>query len=86
MAKLLLAALSVALIGTGALATEPAAKAGSDKVTCRTETAVGSRLAKTRACHTPAEWAELRRQTRENVQNIQDRRPARISDDPIGGM
>ena len=86
MRKVLLAVVSSALIGTVALATEPAPKGRPDKIICRTESAVGSRLAKTRACHTPAEWAELRRQTRENVQNIQDRRTARISDDPAGGM
>ena len=54
-------------------------KSNANKVICRTIQESGSRLNKTRACHTQAEWAELRRQTRENVQRIQDARPAHLS-------
>ncbi len=83
MGKILLAVLSTALIGTVAFATEPP-KSRSDKIICRTEPANGSRLAKTRACHTAAEWAELRRQQKDNIDSILSRRAARISDDPPG--
>jgi hypothetical protein len=82
MSKIMLAVLGTALLGTAAIATEPAPNAHADKLICRTEGAIGSRLTKTRACHTAAEWAELRRQQRDNVNDILNRRPARISDDP----
>jgi hypothetical protein len=87
MVKILAAAIGISLLAGSAAAVEPSNTGDKNqKLVCRTESAVGSRLAKTRTCRTLAEWAELRRQTRENVQNIQDRRPARISDDPAGGM
>ena len=53
--------------------------ANPNKVVCKTEGPTGSRLGKTRACHTVAEWAELRRQARQNVEKIQDSRPANLS-------
>jgi hypothetical protein len=84
--KILVAAIGLSLLAGSAAASEPSnATDKSNKIVCRTESAVGSRLAKTRVCRTLAEWAELRRQTRDTVQGIQDRRPARISDD-AGGM
>ncbi len=73
---------AVALAAAAAAASPPSATgAGKDanKMICRTVTELGSRLNKTRACHTKAEWEDLRRQTRQNVQNIQDRRPAHLS-------
>ena len=82
MGKILVAVLGTALIGTGALATESAPKAEKDKKVCRTESSVGSRLAKTRTCKTLAEWDEMRRQQSQNVADIQQRRGARLSDDP----
>jgi len=78
--------IGMSLLAGTATAAGPSEKSNKDKVVCRTEGSVGSRLAKTRTCRTLAEWAELRRQTRETVQNIQDRRPARISDDAGPGM
>ena len=84
MKKITFAVLGAALVAASALATEPATKARSGKIICRTEPANGSRLAKTRACHTSAEWAELRRQQKDNIDNILNRRAARISDDPPG--
>lgn len=53
--------------GTGA------AKSEADRQICRTFREVGTRLGGYRACHTAAEWAELRRQMRENVDRIQTR-------------
>ena len=87
MSRILLAVLGTALVGSGALATGPASTE-KDKLVCRTESAVGSRLAKTRTCKTAAEWAELRRQQSQNVSEIQQRRGARLSDDPpsMGGF
>ena len=84
MRKMLLAVLTTALTATVALAAEPATKARSGKIICRTEHANGSRLAKSRACHTAAEWAELRRQQKETIDGILNGRAARISDDPAG--
>jgi hypothetical protein len=66
---------------TAIAAPPPASSNGKDanKMICRTIQEIGSRLNKTRACHTRAEWAELKRQTRETVQRIQDSRPANLS-------
>jgi len=71
-----LAAASALIIGTALLnAPEaPAATAKKDKMICRTELENGSRLKKSRACHTAAEWAELRRQSQANVDRIQNAR------------
>jgi hypothetical protein len=80
--KILLGLSAVGLASVTAVASPPSATgAGKDanKMICRTVQELGSRLNKTRACHTKAEWEELRRQTRQNVQNIQDRRPAHLS-------
>lgn len=78
--KTILGLSAVALAAVTAGAAPPAkGKDDSNKVICRTVQDIGSRLNKSRACHTKAEWAELRRQTRENVQRIQDARPAHLS-------
>jgi hypothetical protein len=68
---------TLALVGTSALASESSntsGKADPNKVICRTINDTGDKLRKTRACHTAAEWRELRRQTREAVEQIQNRR------------
>ena len=72
---------AVALAAGVASASSTKSKSGGDpnKVVCKTEGPTGSRLGKTRACHTMAEWAELRRQARQNVEKIQDSRPANLS-------
>ena len=63
-----------------AAASEPKGKtADPNKVVCRTVAESGSRLKKSRACHTLAEWAELKRQTRQTVEHIQDARAAHLS-------
>lgn len=46
----------------------------TDKMICKTEGEIGSRLARSRVCHTAAEWAELRREEKENVDRIQNGR------------
>ena len=80
--KMIFGLSAATLAATVAIASPPSATgAGKDanKMICRTIAEIGSRLNKTRACHTKAEWEDLRRQARQNVQNIQDRRPANLS-------
>ena len=73
-----LGAASALIIGAAILTAPqaPAAQAKKDKMICRTELENGSRLKKSRAwaCHTAAEWAELRRQSKANVDHIQNAR------------
>ena len=77
------AILGVAAIALAAgVASASSSKSGGanpNKVVCKTEKNTGTRLGKSRACHTMAEWAELRRQARQNVEKIQDSRPANLS-------
>jgi hypothetical protein len=47
--------------------------AGDERI-CRIERTTGTRLGAARACHTAAEWAELRRQTIQTVSRIQNSR------------
>ena len=70
-------ACAIALIAATAVLAQPAqsgGKAGANKQICRTMTDTGSRLSRNRACHTAEEWAELRRQTKQNVDRIQNAR------------
>ena len=56
---------------------DPALKARKDdpnRMICRTLEGSGSRLERQRACHTAAEWTELRRQTRASIDRIQNSR------------
>ncbi len=64
---------AVALSAGAAAASEngSARKANPNKIVCRTEQEMGSRLKKAKVCHTLAEWEELRRQTDRNVEKIQ---------------
>ena len=74
--RLLYGAAAAALVTGSALLAQPAASdsnAGADKQICRSVADTGSRLGHTRACHTAQEWAELRRQTRQNIDRIQTR-------------
>ena len=73
---------AIALAAGVASAGQPTSKSGGqdpNKVVCKNIEKTGSRLGKQRACHTNAEWAELRRQTRQTVEKIQDSRPANLS-------
>lgn len=68
--------------GAGALADPPApggalaksGKADPNRMICRTLNEGGSRLDRRYACHTSAEWNELRRQTRQQIDHIQNSR------------
>jgi hypothetical protein len=51
------------------------AKSDANKQICRTMSDTGSRLNRSRACHTAQEWTELRRQAKANVDHIQNARP-----------
>jgi len=68
------------VVATSVLAQPPAAGGGrssadANKQICRAMADTGSRLGRSRACHTAQEWAELRRQTKQNVDHIQNARP-----------
>ena len=75
----------VALIAGAAALAEPSTSNGDNalkarkddpnRMVCRTEVEGATRLDRRRACHTVAEWAELRRQTRANIDHIQNTRP-----------
>lgn len=45
----------------------------SQKIVCKTEAVIGSRLAKRRTCHTQAEWADYRREVRTHTDKMQTR-------------
>jgi hypothetical protein len=70
--KRMLLILAGALIPGPALAAAPSPppKGDADKVTCRKEAETGSRFARKR-CHTGAQWAEMRRRSRELVEQLQ---------------
>ena len=69
-------ACAVALIIAAAVFAEPAARsdpsADANRKICRSFADTGSRLGRYRACHTEQEWSELRRQTKQNVDHIQN--------------
>jgi len=82
--RFMVAAGAIALFaGTATLAEpsaqgDPALKARKDdpnRMVCRNENEGATRLDRRRACHTVAEWAELRRQTRATIDHIQTTRP-----------
>lgn len=47
----------------------------SDRIICKEITKPGSRIAKSRSCHTAGEWADIRRQQRDNTSRIQSAIP-----------
>jgi hypothetical protein len=68
-----------ALVATAvAAADSPNATSKDDptRMICRTISDTGDKLRRERACHTAAEWRELRRQTREAIEHIQNSRAA----------
>ncbi len=77
--KILYGTCALALITTTAVIAQPSAsdtaKSPANKQICRTITDTGSRLGRYRACHTAQEWIELRRQTKQNIDHIQNARP-----------
>jgi hypothetical protein len=68
--RMLYGASAVALITTTAVMAEPSgtnSKGDTTKQICRTIADTGTRLGRTRECHTEAEWAELRRQSGQDL-------------------
>jgi hypothetical protein len=72
--RILLAAITISLCA-GVGMTAPKKARDPNKVICKYDSESGSRLKKTRSCHTQQEWDELRRQTKQNVDRIQNARP-----------
>jgi hypothetical protein len=76
--KLVLALAATSLVGVAAAsAGEQSGKSkrgDPNKLICKTMEENGQKLRKVRACHTAAEWAELRRQTRAAIEHIQNSR------------
>jgi hypothetical protein len=71
-------ACAVAMVTATAVIAQPAStnsNGDANKQICRTITDTGSRLGHYRACHTAQEWIELRRQTKQNIDRIQNARP-----------
>lgn len=72
---------AVTLIAATAVIAQPSATDGANsspdanKQICRVIADTGSRLGRHRACHTAQEWAELRRQTKQTVDRIQNFKP-----------
>lgn len=90
MRKIIAAIISLSLVpATAALAEkkkdQSADMGDSDRVICETIKKTGSRLAKERACHTAAEWAEMRRQQRMTTDRVQAFKPCQVGAGPAGG-
>lgn len=64
-------ALSVPLVSPAALAQQRTQSADPNAKVCETVSQVGSRLSKKKICATKAEWAEMKRQDREVVDQAQ---------------
>lgn len=77
--KILQGASAVTLIvATTVIAQSPRigpTQSDANKQVCRSLPDTGSRLGRSRACHTAQEWEDLRRQTKQNVDHIQNARP-----------
>jgi hypothetical protein len=72
MLRMLIFLAAAGLCGSVASAAEHNKRiADPNKVICRTIAEIGSRLNRSRACHTAAEWEDLRRQASGNVEKIQ---------------
>jgi hypothetical protein len=77
-ARVVLGLCAVTLTAGTAVAGQPYQKSGgstdADKIVCRTERDTGTRLGRARICRTNAEWAEQRRQAKQNIERIQSSR------------
>ena len=73
-------ACAAALVAVTPLIAQPSttngggSKGDANRRICRAMSDIGSRLSRSRACHTAAEWAELRRQSKQTVDHIQNSR------------
>jgi hypothetical protein len=78
--RYLYGACAIALVTATAVLAQPSGSGGdtknnANKQICRIMGDTGSRLGHYRACHTAQEWIELRRQTKQNIDHIQNARP-----------
>ena len=69
----LLALCALSLCAGAAFASENGSSRRRDpnRVICRSEPEMGTRLKRAKVCHTLAEWDDMRRQTDRNVEKIQ---------------
>lgn len=72
MRKIVLACCAVSLCASAAAAAEHNRRvADPNKKICKTLVETGSRLNRTRVCHSAAEWEDLRGQATRNIEKIQ---------------
>jgi hypothetical protein len=77
--KFVLILSTAALVGSAAAASDSSNKTNKsdpNRLICRTISDSGQKLRRERACHTAQEWRELRRQTQETIEHIQNSRAA----------
>jgi hypothetical protein len=60
-------------------APKPSAKSDVDKVVCRMQDEIGSRLRAHKVCMTVGQWRENEREYKEHLQEMQDLAPTRQS-------
>ena len=79
MKKIIAVAVALSLVPVAALASEKKDKSAdmgdSSRIICEKVKMTGSRLAVKKTCHTAAEWADIRRQQRDNTSRIQSAVP-----------
>lgn len=64
--------LSVLALAAPAMAqTAPKKPADPNKMICRSEPVIGSRLESTRRCMTAQQWTDLQRETRQTIERVQ---------------
>ena len=73
--KVMFAAATALLCSGFAFAADKARVRDPNRMICKTIEESGSRLKRVRACHTQAEWDELKRQMKQNIERIQNSRP-----------
>jgi hypothetical protein len=76
-ARMLYGVGAVALVTTATIAAQPSGgdvKGDPNKQVCRSLPSTGSRLSRTRSCHTALEWLEIRRQDKQHIEHIQQER------------
>ena len=77
LAGFLACAPAAAQTAPAAPAPAPAARSGMDEVVCQKEQVLGSRLQSRRVCRTRAEWADLKNQDRQDLEQRQTQKPMR---------
>ena len=68
--------LGIAAAGSTGASGKAKGKDDPNKIVCRNVSESGSRLKSKRVCHTMAQWAEIRREAKEQIDQIQNNRPA----------